>query len=263
MMTPDQTVKNYYKILGVAHTASMSDIRKAYTDRVKQCHPDRLQNEAADVQRKAEQLTRLLNDAKTILLDIDKRQAYDEQIQLFKKAERPRPTAAKPRHTVTYITVPRKQGYPFAAMDVFYKSNPETGEVRFSLKNFFRKNPACEARIAINGEGWTPFGSQEEFVKVFRTHSAIVRMQARYGSELSRVFTKPVIVTTLAEATRERERLNEKQMLKRIFAAFAIALLMLGLFTFFKSEPEIQQPPSVIYATPNAATPPTHDKTQH
>ena len=65
------TKKDYYEVLGVARTASQSDIRKAYRKLARKYHPDL--NSSAD----AEERFKELNEAYEILSDDKKRSMYD------------------------------------------------------------------------------------------------------------------------------------------------------------------------------------------
>lgn len=71
--------KNYYKLLGVPKSASDQEIRRAYRKLAKEHHPDRLRSkDLSDKERqKADELFRNINEAKEVLLDSEKRAAYD------------------------------------------------------------------------------------------------------------------------------------------------------------------------------------------
>lgn len=71
--------KNYYKILGVPKTANEQEIRRAYRKLAKEHHPDKLRSKnLSDQERaKADELFRSINEAKEVLLDSEKRAAYD------------------------------------------------------------------------------------------------------------------------------------------------------------------------------------------
>lgn len=62
---------NYYELLGVKNNASKQEIRLKYKEQIKKWHPDiNKNNEAIEVTKK-------LNEAKSVLLDDEKRKEYD------------------------------------------------------------------------------------------------------------------------------------------------------------------------------------------
>lgn len=65
--------KDYYKILGVAKTASEDEIRKAFRKLARQYHPDVAGNKAG-----AEDKFKEINEAYEVLSDPDKRRKYDQ-----------------------------------------------------------------------------------------------------------------------------------------------------------------------------------------
>jgi curved DNA-binding protein len=64
--------KDYYKILGVARTASEDDIRKAFRKLAREYHPD-----VAKDKTKAEERFKEINEAYEVLSDPEKRKKYD------------------------------------------------------------------------------------------------------------------------------------------------------------------------------------------
>src|SRR5205085_5850264 len=64
--------KDYYKILGVAKTASEDEIRKAFRKLARQYHPDVAGNKAGAGDKFKE-----INEAYEVLSDPDKRRKYD------------------------------------------------------------------------------------------------------------------------------------------------------------------------------------------
>ena len=69
--------KDYYKILGVTHLASLADIKRAYRDMSMKWHPDRNPNE--DVTS----IMQDINEAYAILKDKSKRDRYDLEYAIF------------------------------------------------------------------------------------------------------------------------------------------------------------------------------------
>ena len=66
---------NYYELLGIEKTASKEEIQKAYKVQMKKWHPD------INKSSEAPKMAIKLNEAKTILLDDDKRRDYDLSIE--------------------------------------------------------------------------------------------------------------------------------------------------------------------------------------
>lgn len=73
--------KDYYKILGVAKSIKMTDLKKAYRDLAKKHHPD-----ANKGSKKAEENFKKISEAYTVLSDAKKRKQYDRM-----RADRARP----------------------------------------------------------------------------------------------------------------------------------------------------------------------------
>jgi len=66
-----------YAELGLTQTATEAEIKRAYMERIKEVHPDKLQNASEQERKRAEQKSQRLNQAKETLLDPDKRFSYD------------------------------------------------------------------------------------------------------------------------------------------------------------------------------------------
>src|SRR5215510_11556363 len=66
-------MKDYYATLGVAETASATDIKKAYRRLAKEYHPD-----ATGGDRKKESRFKDVSEAYSVLSDTEKRSQYDQ-----------------------------------------------------------------------------------------------------------------------------------------------------------------------------------------
>lgn len=65
--------KDYYEVLGVARTSTMTEIKSAYRTKAKKCHPDLHPNDKdAEIQFKE------ITEAYEVLSDMQKRAAYDQ-----------------------------------------------------------------------------------------------------------------------------------------------------------------------------------------
>src|SRR5438093_9074113 len=65
------TKRDYYEVLGIVKSASEDEIKKAFRAKARQLHPD--VNKAPD----AETQFKEVSEAYEILIDVDKRAAYD------------------------------------------------------------------------------------------------------------------------------------------------------------------------------------------
>ena len=65
---------DYYRILGLAETADMEAVKKAYRKLAKECHPD-----AYPGDKKAEERFKQITEAYAVLSDAGKRKKYDKE----------------------------------------------------------------------------------------------------------------------------------------------------------------------------------------
>ncbi|MCU0798459.1 MAG: DnaJ domain-containing protein [Candidatus Thermoplasmatota archaeon] len=75
---------DYYYLLGVAENASYTEIKQAYRRMAEIYHPDKLSQLPAGSRAEGEEIMRLLNDAKSVLLDPVQRQYYDMRVGVRK-----------------------------------------------------------------------------------------------------------------------------------------------------------------------------------
>lgn len=74
--------KNYYKILGVARTAELKEIKKSYRELALKWHPDKNTDEADDSE-KAEKMFQDISEAYEVLSDKELRGKYDRGEEVF------------------------------------------------------------------------------------------------------------------------------------------------------------------------------------
>ncbi len=75
---------DYYYLLGVAENASYTEIKQAYRRMAEIYHPDKLSQLPVGSRAEGEEIMRLLNDAKSVLLDPTQRQYYDMRVGVRK-----------------------------------------------------------------------------------------------------------------------------------------------------------------------------------
>ena len=75
----------YYTVLNVPETASLSEIKGAYRDLIRQVHPDTISNLAPYLRRIAEEKAKEITEAYSVLSSSNKRQEYDEQLAAYRR----------------------------------------------------------------------------------------------------------------------------------------------------------------------------------
>ena len=73
------TDSDYYAILGIEAEADHDEVRHAFRERVRACHPDRVASLDVDLQNLAEKKMVQLNEAYGVLRNPARRAAYDDQ----------------------------------------------------------------------------------------------------------------------------------------------------------------------------------------
>jgi len=87
--------RDYYEILKVSSVASLEEIKKAYRERAKICHPDRHGFAPEKVKQDAENETKKINEAFEVLKDPTKRKEYDQELQRHEKQKQQQKTNKK------------------------------------------------------------------------------------------------------------------------------------------------------------------------
>ena len=79
--------RTHYEVLGVAPEATAEEIRAAWVEKVKKCHPDRLGWRGENIDQ--------VNFAYSTLKDPERRRQYDATLALLPGLEKPRCTQCK------------------------------------------------------------------------------------------------------------------------------------------------------------------------
>ena len=141
------TDSDYYAVLDIDSEANQEEIRHAFRERVRACHPDRVANLDADLRQLAEEKMVRLNEAYAVLRNPARRAAYDDQ--RFRTPVLPAP--APPVHSPT----PPQAAPPPPPFD------QHVSREHFAGREFVSR-AACEefetrVKQVLGGHaGWTP-----------------------------------------------------------------------------------------------------------
>src|SRR5262252_7265624 len=75
----------YYTVLNVPETASLSEIRTAYRDLIRQVHPDTISDLAPYLRHIAEEKAKEITEAHSVLSSPSKRREYDAQLAVYRR----------------------------------------------------------------------------------------------------------------------------------------------------------------------------------
>jgi hypothetical protein len=71
---------DHYKLLGIGRDATLAQVKRAYRERVKSCHPD------VNPSPRATLVFRAVHEAYTVLSDTARRMRYDAELQYYREA---------------------------------------------------------------------------------------------------------------------------------------------------------------------------------
>ncbi len=101
--------ETYYTVLSVKETASLSEIKTAYRDLIKQVHPDTIANLAPYLRKIAGDKAKEINEAYSVLSNSSKRQDYDRQLAAYRRQTTPQ---APPAPQAPPTPPPQQQQQP-------------------------------------------------------------------------------------------------------------------------------------------------------
>ncbi len=249
MPTSSSTFKNYYEVLRVRPYDPPELIHAAYMAQIKQWHPDRFQNADAYMQAQAHERTKLILEAKRILLDPAKKAAYDAEFaaRFPKRFEKLSTRARVKQRQVAIEDLMAGYGFPinqqartaetpsnlheFKWLAFSTRVNPRLQRVIFNVNHFLDRNPDCEVRFRFHyDQDWTDFSRQRIYPMQYKGNVALVEMQARRklpnGKYIySRPIFKTVVVTNYEAAMKERaeilahlDRIRNRMAFKLVIA---------------------------------------------
>lgn len=136
-MTPS---KDYYEILGIRPIAQQAEIELAYKGRRAQYHPDRYTSADVETMRWATEKMQEVNEAYSILSDVEKRRSYDTQYSSrhYKEA-----------HTARAQSQARKEAPQNAE---YSASRGDSGAIRMPLRHYMTMaglQDLSESRISL------------------------------------------------------------------------------------------------------------------
>src|SRR5688500_3485916 len=132
--------RDYYKILGVARTATVDEIKKTYRRLARKYHPD------VSKEKDAEARFKEVQEAYEVLQDTEKRAAYDQLGSNWREGQQFRPP-------------------PDWASGFEFRGGPRGGQAEFEggFSDFFSS--------LFGGGGGSPFGQRDPFAQARRPRS--------------------------------------------------------------------------------------------
>jgi curved DNA-binding protein CbpA len=109
----------YYTVLDVSESATQFEIKTAYRNLMKQIHPDTVLTLSPELRRTAEDVTKEMIEAYSVLSDVGKRRDYDQQLAEYRRRSSPShprvPKAASSPPQRAYASPPTQAPHPRAA----------------------------------------------------------------------------------------------------------------------------------------------------
>lgn len=168
---------NYFEILGITSEASSGEIKKAWIQRCREYHPDKVAHLGEELQQLAATKTLLVNEAYDILKDPERKDHYlyqQSQAHLEQKAPRRRRSDGEP------LTLPQFLEAPLKFLEIMREITP-VREIPSSLhltldSLHFTLMPSKES-------SWVLFSKHPQAFK--ETHALLPRWQHEWNVELS------------------------------------------------------------------------------
>ncbi|MGA1822191.1 MAG: J domain-containing protein [Thermoplasmatota archaeon] len=135
---------NYYELFGVNPNATSREIRIAYRRMAEVYHPDKLRELPGKIREEGEEIMRLLNEAKSILLNPDRRLEYD-----VRRGYR----SHEIEQAIVFDDLPKETGYVYPrAVSSSDNLSRKMIRVLSSLGDAFSRDKDFQQKIAIAQE---------------------------------------------------------------------------------------------------------------
>mgnify|MGYP001030040320 CR=1 FL=1 len=130
---------DYYELFGVDPDATTAEIRRAYRRMAEVYHPDKLRELPPSTRMEGEEIMRLMNEAKSVLFNREKRESYDTKMG-YKE-----PEAQK---AVVLQEVPLEMGYVQVELDRNEKRvKSKMSRVLSAMKDAFSRDRDFQIKI--------------------------------------------------------------------------------------------------------------------
>lgn len=147
---------NYYTILGVKRDAAHEEIRKAFRERVRACHPDRVANLDEDLRRLAEEKMVELNEAYAVLRNPARRAAYDSRHSGKAAGEAAAGTARRGNESNRRTATSSPPGATGSPLERPAEARNRIGEQQFVARAASEEFQHTVRRCVTGQVSWTP-----------------------------------------------------------------------------------------------------------
>jgi DnaJ-class molecular chaperone len=134
---------DYYYLLGVPEDASFRDIKAAYRRMAEVYHPDKLRALPESVRKEGEEIMRLLNEAKTVLLNPMTRNVYDLRVGV---------TRVEKQNAIIVQEIPEDEGREHYVAIEMQPVRSKMSRVLATMKDVFGEDDEFQEKIAIAQE---------------------------------------------------------------------------------------------------------------
>jgi len=199
--------ETYYTLPKVRETASASEIKTAYRDLIKQVHPDTIANLAPYLRQIAEDKTKEITEAYTVLSNPSKRRDYDRQLAAYRHQNSPPPQSPAPQPTPSQTASTASFGYCNKCGTSLYASGycPKCSKFATPAGTPAAASPPRPQAVRWLGYNWAPlkrWAREHPIIVVFTVlySSVFIASLFPYANTLQSPESKPSSFTNNAAA---------------------------------------------------------------